>query len=176
MPYSHVSSYPSHLLQVHSQARVKVTRRHLLLGTSAAILVISSQAHALLPVILAAIAAVTALALATAKAAGALDQAVNNGERLWRRLASVEERDRAEREVSEGQRRIQAQLKIRRDVILSAAEAQRHNAGVVSRIEYFIVKQNTDNWRDIVAVVRQAAIALHQTASIFRENAVWFPL
>jgi hypothetical protein len=170
-----VSSYPNALLQVHDEASLKPTRRRFLLATPAAFLILSSRAHAMLPVILAAIAAVTALALATAKAAGALDQAVSKGERLWRRLASVEERSRARREVSEEQGRLQDQLKIRRDVIRSGAQAQSANARVVSRIEYFIIKQDSDNWNDIVAVVRQAAIALRQTASIFRENAVWFP-
>ncbi len=106
-------------------------RRQLLLSVSVLAVIPGRRAFAFLPVILAALAAVTALAFATGKAADALQAAVHNGERLWTVLKSIPDDQAVANQLADRQRSLREEIGIRREVVTQAKQSQRANASVV---------------------------------------------
>ena len=132
-------------------------------------------AVALVPVILAALAAITALAVATGKAATAMEAAVRNGERLWTVLTSIPEQEAARLNLAQRQRALRAEMGIRRGVVAGAAAAQQANAAFVNSMKLYLVTRDTNAWDSVVPSMVHAASPLESMAAVFREKAVWFP-
>jgi len=151
-------------------------RRQLLLGTASAIAFGNvGTTLAFVPVILAALAAITALAVATGKAAEAMEAVVQNGQRLWTVLASIPENEAARRDLEERQKELREEMGIRREVVTEAAGGQSINAAVVTSIRLYLVTRDTNAWNSVVPAMNRAASALGSMAAVFREKAVWFP-
>jgi hypothetical protein len=146
-----------------------IGRRQLLLGSiSTAALVAGRPAFAFLPVILAALAAIAALAVATGKAANAIDSLVNQGKKLASDLASIPEWKAAQDAVS-------TSLAIRREVVSGARQSQAANAKAVSSIKFYLATRDSNAWGSVIPEMKSAVLALGSMAKVFREKAVWFP-
>jgi hypothetical protein len=144
-----------------------IGRRQLLLGSTAA-LVAGRPAFAFLPVILAALAAIAALAVATGKAADAIDGLVNQRKKLATDLAGISEWKSA-------QDAVRAALAIRREVVSGARQSQAANAKAVSSIKFYLATRDSTAWGSVVPEMKSAVLALGSMATVFREKAVWFP-
>lgn len=153
-----------------------LNRRALLFGTTATIITFPQNfAYAMLPAILAAIAAVTALAVATGKAADALGAAVVAGQRLYSNVSKAIDERNAKNAISKQKQEIAQAMEIRKEVVRSGMESQMANAAVVTRSYYFLQKRDSSNWSDVIEAVKKAASSLKNTAGLFRDKAAWFP-
>ncbi len=150
-------------------------RRQLLLSVSVLAVIPGRRAFAFLPVILAALAAVTALAFATGKAADALQAAVHNGERLWTVLKSIPDDQAVANQLADRQRSLREEIGIRREVVTQAKQSQRANASVVSSVRFYLINRDSSAWAKVVPALNSAATVLQSMAIVFREKAAWFP-
>ena len=151
-------------------------RRQLLLASvSIAAFGFPRKAYTFVPIILAALAAVVALAVATGKAAEALETVVNKGERLWTVLASLPEKEAARKEIEKRQESLRTEIGIRREVVDGAHIAQTANSTFVTSVKFYLVTRDTNAWNKVAPSMNQAASALESMAAVFREKAAWFP-
>jgi len=150
-------------------------RQLLLVSVSTIALWLAQSASAFVPALLAALAAITALAIATGKAAEAIEAAVNDGQKLWMVIASIPEREAARRELAERQETLHSEMGIRRDVVKQAAQSQSVNAAVVTSVRRYLIDRTDSAWDSVVPAMNRAASALGSMAAVFRERAVWFP-
>jgi hypothetical protein len=154
-----------------------IARRQFLLGSvSTATLGAVRPAFAIVPVILAALAAITLLAAATSKAAEAIEKVVTEGRKLRTDIASIADEETTRRELKEKQEIVTATIGIRREVVREGLTAQVANAAVVTSIRHYLVTRDTNAWNSVVPAMTQAVSALGAMAAVFREKAVWFPV
>jgi hypothetical protein len=153
-----------------------LARRQFLLGTaSATVLGSSGPSRALVPALLAALAAIATLAAATGKAAQALEVVVSSGQRLWNTVSSIPSARAAQRDLEAMQEKLRHELVIRREVVVSASASQAPNAAVVTSIRFFLITRDTSDWGKVAPAIANAASALSSMAAVFREKALWFP-
>src|SRR5207249_1732160 len=124
--------------------------------------------------ILAALAAVTALSVATGKAADALDVAIKNGARLYTTIASVPNYAHAQAQIRVKQEHLQQQLDAQLLTVKAAQNVQSINAGVITSLQAYLFSKNPNTWTRATADLYKASAALSQVALMFRQNAIWF--
>jgi hypothetical protein len=153
-----------------------VSRRAALLGTVALLAIEAPRpSQAFLPVILAALAAVVALAVATGKAADALEAVVKKGESLWDTVTSLPDREAARRLLASDQERLREELGVRREVIREANRSQSANSAFVTSVRYYLATRDSSKWNVVIVSINNAGEALVRTAGIFRDKAFYFP-
>jgi hypothetical protein len=154
-----------------------LSRRNLLSGAaSLAIYLIGQPANAFLPVILADLAAVTALGIATGKAADALETAIKNGERLITAINKLPDFINAQTEITARRQRLQQELDAQLLTIKGAREAQSINAAAITTLQSFLITHNPQDWARAARDIYNASLALSHMALMFRQNAIWFPV
>lgn len=152
-----------------------LTRRRLLVSAFTLAVIPAPPAFAFLPAILAALAAVTALAYATGKAAEGLQAAVDNGARLWMVLKSMPEEEAAANQLADHQRSLRYEMGIGREVVEEAQIQQEANGEVVNSVRLYLFTRKTGEWEKVASALNRAVIALETMASVIREKAAWFP-
>jgi hypothetical protein len=149
-------------------------RRHVLLGTLAVFTVgTAGPSLAVMPVIVAALAAIMALAVATGKAADALEAAFKKGEHLWDTVASASDHEAARRLLANNQAKLREEIGNREDVILSAHRALSANSLFMNSARTYLVTR--EHWSEVANAINIAVAALSETAAVFRDKAAWFP-
>jgi hypothetical protein len=152
-----------------------LSRRDFLASCSAFGLLQATNAAAIIPAVAGALAALTALAVATGKAAQALEGAVDKGQRLWSRIKSIPGKEKAARLIAEQQDDLVEKIKLRREVVRIGAESQLANAAFLSKLYEYTFDPVPAKWLEVKTLIQSAAAALRNASAMFRSRAAWFP-
>jgi hypothetical protein len=146
-----------------------VSRRELLLtGVCLGLPLYSRKADAAIAVILAAIAAVTVLAEATAKVAATIEEAISAGVSLSRKINELHKQNVARAELEDRISKIRATL-------VSGEQTQHMNALLINEISWYISYPSIRNWHNVTSRLTTTENALRDMADLFRLNAILFP-
>jgi hypothetical protein len=155
------------------------SRRDLLQATTSLVIVATVPCNAacafILPVILASIAALTALSLATGKAADALETAIKNGKRLYATVGSLSDFTRAQHHIRTRQLYLEQQVKEQQYLLNETTPTQLIGGWVVAYLYSYTITRNPGDWTLATNDIYNASASLSHMALMFREKAVWFP-